>query len=36
MQIYYSNTTEIAVPKLKTSARNGDFGMGIYMYEEKE
>ena len=36
MQIYHSNTTEIAVPKLKTSARNGDFGSGIYMYEEKE
>ena len=36
MQIYHSNTTEIAVPKLKTSARNGDFGKGIYMYEEKD
>ena len=36
MQIYHGNTTEIAVPKLKTAARHGDFGSGFYMYEEKD
>lgn len=36
MQIYHSNTIEIAVPKLKTAATNGDFGTGIYMFEEKD
>ena len=36
MQIYHSNTIEIAVPKLKTTARNGDFGSGIYMFVDKE
>jgi hypothetical protein len=36
MQIYHSNTIEITVPKLTTMSRNGDFGTGIYMFEEKE
>lgn len=33
MFIFHSNTIEVAVPKLNTIARNGDFGMGVYMSE---
>lgn len=36
MQIYYGNTMELMAPNLKTSARNGDFGLGVYMSEDKE
>ena len=35
MQIYHGNTMEITLPNLKTAARHGDFGLGIYMSEDK-
>ena len=36
MQIYHCNTVEVAAPKLSTVARNGDFGLGVYMSENMD
>ena len=36
IQIYHCNTIEVATPKLNTVARNGDFGRGVYMSEDKD
>ncbi|MBR4901326.1 MAG: DUF3990 domain-containing protein [Victivallales bacterium] len=36
MQIYHCNTIEVAAPKLNTAARNGDFGLGVYMSENMD
>ena len=36
MQIYHCNTIEVAAPKLNTVARNGDFGLGVYMSENMD
>ena len=35
MFIFHSNTIEVVTPKLNTIAQNGDFGMGVYMSENK-
>ena len=36
MRIFHGNTMELAVPNLKLATRNGDFGPGVYMFEDKE
>ena len=36
MRIFHGNTMELKAPNLKLASRNGDFGPGIYMSEDKE